>query len=306
MRSFSSTLLIICSTGVLLASCAETIVAQTTSQTTVYSRTQLPRTWTSRDGNFSFDGVAVRKEGNYVSFKTSDNTEISLPFKYLGEEAVAALTELSSGSAGRPSVSPPVPGPIPEASSAENPGDSPTVNGGPQNGLMSSGRSTSRPPMGIGNPAAPSNSDAGSSATPPRNFLPGMQVDVRSGGQWKPGGRVIAMNPRIGKYLVKYTENGIPKTSWLDADELRSSDSDNSPSAAPRTRSGPTPGPPSPAPNPSASLKYKAGDKVQIEWKGSWFSGEILEAKEGQYLIHYDNYSKTWDEWVTPDRVKDR
>ncbi|GMV39516.1 MAG: hypothetical protein AMXMBFR64_12320 [Myxococcales bacterium] len=49
---------------------------------------------------------------------------------------------------------------------------------------------------------------------------------------------------------------------------------------------------------------WSVGDALQVEWKGSWFPASILEAKDGKYKIHYDNYDSSWDEWVGPERMK--
>jgi hypothetical protein len=49
---------------------------------------------------------------------------------------------------------------------------------------------------------------------------------------------------------------------------------------------------------------WKAGDKVDIEWKGSWWQGEVLEVKDGKYKVHYTGWSNSWDEWVGSERLR--
>jgi hypothetical protein len=49
---------------------------------------------------------------------------------------------------------------------------------------------------------------------------------------------------------------------------------------------------------------FKAGDKVQVEWKGKWWPAAVLEVKDGKFKIHYDGYDASWDEWVTSNRIK--
>jgi WD40 repeat protein len=49
---------------------------------------------------------------------------------------------------------------------------------------------------------------------------------------------------------------------------------------------------------------YKTGDKVSIEWKGSWYPGKILEANNGVYKVSYDGYGAEWNEFVSKDRLK--
>ena len=52
------------------------------------------------------------------------------------------------------------------------------------------------------------------------------------------------------------------------------------------------------------SQTYKKGDKVEIESSGTWYPGNILELKDGQYKIHYDGWESSWDEWVPASRLK--
>jgi hypothetical protein len=53
--------------------------------------------------------------------------------------------------------------------------------------------------------------------------------------------------------------------------------------------------------------KWKPQDAVQVEWKGSWYQATILEAKDdGNYKIHYDGWSSSWDEVVPPNRIRER
>jgi hypothetical protein len=47
-------------------------------------------------------------------------------------------------------------------------------------------------------------------------------------------------------------------------------------------------------------------DKVEIEWNGSWYPGKIIEVneEEGSFLVSYDGWSETSNEWVTTERLK--
>lgn len=47
------------------------------------------------------------------------------------------------------------------------------------------------------------------------------------------------------------------------------------------------------------------GSKVEIEWKGEWFPGRVLEARSGMHKVHYDGYDETWDEWVPAKRLRE-
>lgn len=57
-------------------------------------------------------------------------------------------------------------------------------------------------------------------------------------------------------------------------------------------------------PTPSGAQAYKAGMKVEILWGSSWYPGKILQIKGSMTLISYDNHSDSFNEWVTPDRVR--
>lgn len=49
---------------------------------------------------------------------------------------------------------------------------------------------------------------------------------------------------------------------------------------------------------------FAVGDKVQVEWKGSWYAASVLAVKDGKYQIHYNDFDSSWDEWVGTDRMK--
>jgi hypothetical protein len=51
-------------------------------------------------------------------------------------------------------------------------------------------------------------------------------------------------------------------------------------------------------------LAQQKGDKVQVYWGGSWYNAVILRANNNKWLIHYDGYSDSWDEWVGLDRMR--
>ncbi|MEZ5670276.1 MAG: hypothetical protein R3F55_23180 [Alphaproteobacteria bacterium] len=48
------------------------------------------------------------------------------------------------------------------------------------------------------------------------------------------------------------------------------------------------------------------GSAVGIEWNGSWYPGRVLEGPgpDGSCYVGYDGYDSSWDEWVTPDRLR--
>lgn len=55
---------------------------------------------------------------------------------------------------------------------------------------------------------------------------------------------------------------------------------------------------------PLFGASYEVGQKVEVEWHGTWYPAVVIEAGQGQWKIHYDGYGDDWDEWVGPDRIK--
>lgn len=58
------------------------------------------------------------------------------------------------------------------------------------------------------------------------------------------------------------------------------------------------------APPASASGAYAPGARVNVEWSGRWYPAQILQARDGRYLVRYDGYGSNWDEWVPPSRIR--
>jgi len=51
------------------------------------------------------------------------------------------------------------------------------------------------------------------------------------------------------------------------------------------------------------ALDYAPGSAVEVEYGGAWYPATILKASPGKWLIHYDAYDSSWDEWVEADRI---
>lgn len=56
--------------------------------------------------------------------------------------------------------------------------------------------------------------------------------------------------------------------------------------------------------NGAARPQFRAGQVVQVEWQGSWYRARILRVDRGRYRVHYEGWADSWDEWVTPDRIR--
>jgi hypothetical protein len=48
------------------------------------------------------------------------------------------------------------------------------------------------------------------------------------------------------------------------------------------------------------------GDRVDVEWQGTWWPAVLLERRGGEWLIHYENYGSEWDEVVSEERIRKR
>lgn len=72
--------------------------------------------------------------------------------------------------------------------------------------------------------------------------------------------------------------------------------------AASQVAPAPTPPPP---PTPPATT-YNVGDEVDVEWNSSWWKAEVLAVNGDAYQIHYVGWSSSWDETVTPNRIRAR
>lgn len=53
-------------------------------------------------------------------------------------------------------------------------------------------------------------------------------------------------------------------------------------------------------------IDRKKGEEVEIEWKGKWWPGAILEVRDDFAFVHYDGFGDEWDEWATAKRLRAR
>lgn len=49
---------------------------------------------------------------------------------------------------------------------------------------------------------------------------------------------------------------------------------------------------------------WQRGDRVEVEWAGTWWKATILEAGKTGVLVRYEGFDRSWDEWVPPSRVR--
>ncbi|MBL9087682.1 MAG: caspase family protein [Planctomycetia bacterium] len=55
---------------------------------------------------------------------------------------------------------------------------------------------------------------------------------------------------------------------------------------------------------PPTPIAARAGDAVEIEWKGRFWPGVVLETADDFARVHYTDYGPEWDEWVTAKRLR--
>lgn len=56
--------------------------------------------------------------------------------------------------------------------------------------------------------------------------------------------------------------------------------------------------------SPKKKPAYGVGSKVQVLWGAKWWPATVLQVKDDKYLIHYDGWASSWDEWVTTARMR--
>lgn len=56
----------------------------------------------------------------------------------------------------------------------------------------------------------------------------------------------------------------------------------------------------------SAAVMRKVGAKVEVEWNQDFYPATVVKTLGKLWLVHYDGYAASWDEWVGPTRTRDR
>ncbi|MFO0738574.1 MAG: agenet domain-containing protein [Labilithrix sp.] len=54
----------------------------------------------------------------------------------------------------------------------------------------------------------------------------------------------------------------------------------------------------------TSTATYLVGEKVDVEWNGSWWKAEIVGVNGSLYRVHYTGWSAKWDEDVTTARIR--
>ncbi len=189
------------------------------AQNTTYNASQSNREFRSKHGNFTFNGKAVKREGEYVQFRTTDRTEIWLPVKYLSDDSLDYLKYLSGQGPAPSGVNPMAAAPTdlagtPSGNSSFGSGSG-SMNGGASDdssGSSSTGDDGST--QTSAKPATPTKGD------PNRIFATNTPIEVLVDGQWV-SAKLFARRPSDNAYYVSYVLGGRPKTVWTPAEEIR-------------------------------------------------------------------------------------
>ena len=104
-------------------------------------------------------------------------------------------------------------------------------------------------------------------------------VEVAWGGSWW---RAEILEKRSGLTKIHYTGWGSEWDEWVEPARIRR------------------------APANVALKNAKLGQKVAIEWQGSFWDGQVIAVRSGLFKVHYAGWGSEWDEWVEPSRLRAR
>jgi hypothetical protein len=57
---------------------------------------------------------------------------------------------------------------------------------------------------------------------------------------------------------------------------------------------------------PFRPASFQPGAQVSVKSEGKWYPATVRRAWYGLHLVHYDDYSDEWNEWVGPDAIRKR
>lgn len=102
----------------------------------------------------------------------------------------------------------------------------------------------------------------------------GERVEAYSENDWYKGTIIDVKN---GRFLIHYFGYEQSDNEWVTAKQIR----------VPR----------------STSI-YKVGERVEVEWKKTWYRAHILNIKGGSHFVSYDDYDTDDNEWVSSRRIR--
>jgi hypothetical protein len=145
-------------------------------------------------------------------------------------------------------------------------------------------------------------------------YAVGDKVDVNWNGAWWKG-EVLALKGE--KFRVHYTGWSANWDEDVPATRLRAPTDTAKEGTEAKAVAAPTPTEPAPDPAPSAEPvasataapvaakgRWKAGDRVDINWHGGWHQGRVLSVTGALYRVHYLGWGANWDESVPASRLR--
>lgn len=122
----------------------------------------------------------------------------------------------------------------------------------------------------------------------PPAFTEGQKIEVREGDTWS-AATVLKHEGR--RYLIHYEGADGAADEWVTVDRMRL------PGAATTA-----PAPNAAAPKPPPKPVFAVGQKVEVKWGGSWWTGTITAKRGDWFLVTYERGSSR--EWIEPWRLR--
>lgn len=113
----------------------------------------------------------------------------------------------------------------------------------------------------------------------------GQTVEVQSTGGWY---KSTIRKKDGNRYLIHYEGWADSWDEWVTTDRIRLLASDL----------------PAAPPPPATAGRYALGQSIEVLWGSSWYKATIRKVDGERYLIHYDGWADSWDEWVGTDRMR--
>jgi hypothetical protein len=108
----------------------------------------------------------------------------------------------------------------------------------------------------------------------------GDSLEVEWHGSWYPA---EVIETRAGLTKIHFSGYGSEWDEWVEPQRLRQ---------------------PAIATKIVATSSLKTGERVQVEWGGTWWEAEVLGQKSESIEIRYLGYGDEWNEWVPPKRIR--
>lgn len=151
---------------------------------------------------------------------------------------------------------------------------------------------------------------------------PKQSLKVLWKGQWRDA-EVLKKPTRDGRCYIHFKGWDNKLDEWVTGSRIKSPDNPPEPAAAktpPSAAAGGSKGHDKPAEKPvdkaanrasnatpiGSPAKCPEGKPAKVKWKEKWYDALIRKGpdKIGRCFIHYEGWDNTWDEWVTPDRIR--